>query len=109
MAGIFSSQSRNRDATSITAQTILVRDSELTLAVVEQRAVVLSLRAGAYFEFNGVGTEIWNMLAEPRSVGQIFDELSRRFDVDAKAIARDVPPFLQHLIKQGLLHVLDSG
>ena len=93
----------------MTAQTVMVRDSELTLAVVEQRAVVLSLRAGAYFEFNVVGTEIWNMLAEPRCVDEIFDELSRTFDVDAKAIARDVSPFLQDLIKHGLLQVLDSG
>jgi hypothetical protein len=93
----------------MTSQTVVVRDSELTPAVVEGQAVVLSLRAGSYFEFNVVGTEIWNMLVQPRSVGQIFDELSRAFDVDMKAVERDVRPFLQHLIRHGLLHVIESG
>jgi hypothetical protein len=70
---------------------------------------VLSVRAGACFAFNSVGSEIWNMLAEPRRVAQIFEALSRLHDVDADTMTGDVLPFLQTLIDRRLLRVVDPG
>ena len=45
--------------------------------------VVLSIRAGSYFDFNRVGSEIWAMLAEPRRVAGILDALAQNYDVDS--------------------------
>jgi hypothetical protein len=94
---------------TVTLDTILVRDSEPIPATVNQEVVVLSMRAGSYFGFNRVGTEIWNMLSEPRRVDQIFDALSRLHDVDAETMIRDVTPFLQTLIERRLVRVVDPG
>ena len=77
---------------TVTVDTILARDSEPIPATVGEEVVVLSIRAGSYFGFNRVGTEIWNMLAEPRRVDQIFDALSQSHDVDADTMIRDVTP-----------------
>jgi len=68
--------------------------------------MVLSVRAGSYFSFNEVASDIWTMLAEPRSVGQIFDALTLSHDVDAATLARDVTPFLETLVSRRLARVV---
>ena len=91
---------------SITVDSVLVREKELAVADVDGRAVVLSLTAGSYFDFNRVATEIWDILVEPCRVGEIFSRLSDRHDVDAATLAHDVTPFLQTLVKERLVQVL---
>jgi hypothetical protein len=94
---------------NVTINSVLVQDKEPTAADVDGRIVVLSLRAGSYFDFNGVATEIWCMLAEPCRVSEIFQRLSKRHDVDAETLARDVTPFLQTLVTQRLVREICSG
>jgi hypothetical protein len=94
------------DSLSITVDSILVREKELAAADVDGRTVVLSLAAGSYFDFNRVATKIWDMLAEPCRVGEIFRRLSDQHDVDAATLTRDVTPFLQTLLNERLVRVL---
>jgi hypothetical protein len=94
---------------TVTAETILVRDSEPVAATVDENVVILSIRAGSYFDFNKVGSDIWNMLAEPHRVRQILDGLSQTYDIDADTITSDVTAFLQTLIDNRLVRVLDPG
>jgi hypothetical protein len=93
---------------AVTADTVLVRDSEPMPTTVDEEVVVLSVRAGAYFGFNRIGTEIWNMLAEPRRVGHILDTLAQSHEVDRDTMTRDVNQFLQTLIERRLVRVVDS-
>lgn len=92
---------------SVTIDSVLVQDKEPATADLDGGVVVLSLRAGSYFGFNPVATEIWNMLAKPCRVGEIFDSLSERHDVDAEILTRDVTPFLQTLVEHQLVRVID--
>jgi Coenzyme PQQ synthesis protein D (PqqD) len=96
-------------ALSVTIDSILIRDREPTEAAFDEGVVVLSVRAGAYFAFNGVATEIWSMLTKPCRVGEIFEHLSEHHDVDDKTLTRDVTPFLQTLVEQRLVRVIDPG
>jgi hypothetical protein len=86
----------------VTIDSVLVRDKDLATADLDGCAAVLNVRAGAYFGFNGVATEIWHILSEPRRVGDIFDTLSKSHDVDTATLSRDVLPFLKKLLEQGL-------
>jgi hypothetical protein len=91
----------------VTIESILVQDSEPVGADLDGGRVLLSLRAGAYFNFNPMASEIWQMLAEPCRVGQIFAALSDGHDVDAQTVAHDVTPFLQTLVNHRLVRVVD--
>jgi Coenzyme PQQ synthesis protein D (PqqD) len=91
----------------ITIESILVQDSEPVGADLDGGRALLSLRAGAYFNFNPVASEIWQMLAEPRRVGEILTALRDGHDVDAETVARDVTPFLQTLVDHRLVRMID--
>lgn len=91
----------------VTIDSILVRDSTLAAANLDGRVVVLSVEAGTYVSFNGVASNIWQMLSEPRQVGEIFETLSQSHDVDAVTLSRDVLPFLQRLIERRLARQID--
>jgi hypothetical protein len=91
---------------SVTNESIVVRDNQLAAADVDGRTVVLSVGAGSYFDFNQVGTEIWNMLAEPCRVSDIFHRLSQQHDVNAETLSRDVTPFLQTLADERLIRMV---
>lgn len=90
----------------VTNDSIVVRDNRLPAADVDGRTVILSVGAGSYFDFNQVGTEIWNMLAEPRRVAEIFHRLSQQHDVNAETLSRDVTPFLQTLVDERLIRMV---
>jgi hypothetical protein len=92
----------------VTIESILVQDSEPVGADVEAGRALLSLRAGAYFDLNPTASEIWQMLAKPCRVGQIFASLSDCYDVDPETVARDVTPFLQALVNNRLVRVIDQ-
>lgn len=91
----------------VTFESILVQDNETVGADLDGGSVLLSLRAGAYFSLNPIASEIWQMLAKPCRVGQIFASLSEGYSVDAQAIANDVTQFLQSLVNHRLVRVVD--
>jgi coenzyme PQQ synthesis protein D (PqqD) len=94
---------------SLTIDSVLVRESEPKAAALHGGIVVLSVRAGAYFSFNCVASEIWNMLAEPCRVGGIFDRFAQSHEVDVQTLARDVTPFLQELLAHRLVRLIDPA
>ena len=91
---------------TLTVESVVVQDNKLAAADVDGRAVVLSVSAGSYFDFNQVATEIWKMLAEPCRVSEIFQRLSRQHHVDPETVSRDVSPFLQTLVDERLARTL---
>lgn len=88
---------------SVTTDSILVQHSDIPVADIDGQIVLLSVRAGAYFGFNGVASDIWQMLSGPCRVSAIFDALSQSHDVDVATLSRDVLPFLQTLIDRQLV------
>lgn len=93
---------------SVTINSVLVQGRDLSTADLDGGVVVLSVRAGAYFGFNGVASEIWQIISKPCRVGEIFSALSQSHDVNAATLSRDVLPFLQTLIDRELALQVDQ-
>jgi hypothetical protein len=93
----------------ISSDTVVVRDEDFTAAYLDGKVVVLNARVGSYFDFNEVGTEIWDMLARSCRVGEIFDKLLRRYEVDENTLTVHVTNFLEQLAKDRLIQLIDDG
>lgn len=85
---------------------MVVRQSSEPVAVeVDRSVVMMSIAREKYYSLGGVGGRIWEMVREPRSIGELCDRLAEEFDVDAALCRSDVEEFLLELLQEGLIEV----
>lgn len=68
-------------------------------------AAILNLKNTVYYGLNPVGTRVWDLVQQARSVGEIRDALVDEYDVEAEQCERDVLDLLQQMREQGLIEV----
>ena len=91
---------------SITAADTLIRnDGELLTTVVDGELIGMSVERGACYGLNGVGTRIWDLLEQPRSIDSLCEELVREFDVEPEVCLREVLELAEELRAEGLVTV----
>jgi hypothetical protein len=93
----------------VTIDSVLVRDQYLAATDLGGQIVVLNVHTDTYVSLNAVASDIWTMLSEPRRVGDIFEFLLQRHDVDDETLSRDVLPFLQHMIERRLVRQVEGA
>lgn len=72
---------------------------------VASSVVLLNLKNGVYYELKEVGTSIWNLIQQPRSVQSILDILVDEYEVDAERCEADLLALADDLAKHGLIQV----
>jgi hypothetical protein len=87
---------------------VIVQEDEPVAAEVDGEVVMLSERAGAYFGLDGIGSEIWRLIGEPRRVSELCGTLAQRYDVDAETLTRDVTAFLDALLARNLVRLVEA-
>ncbi len=85
-----------RSVTSIRART-----SVLWQALGEE-SVLLDADSGTYYGLNAVGTRVWKLIQEPRSLVEVRDVLVLEFDVDPELCERDLHNLADELVRRGL-------
>ena len=85
--------------------TVVVRSGEPLTAVVDDELVMLDARIGAYFGLDGVGTRIWELLEEPRSVEDLCAVLVSEFDVDLEQCRAELTTFIGELADAQLVEL----
>jgi hypothetical protein len=86
-----------------TSEPVYVRSREVVAAEADGNAILLNTKRWVYLGFDGVGTTIWNLLDEPRTLGSLVEVLRTRFEVDETTCAADTKSFLDDMIEQGVV------
>jgi hypothetical protein len=89
-------------------QTVIVQSREPVAVDMDDTVVMMSLERGKYYGLDKVGSRIWELLAEPRSVADLRSTLETEFEVDAATCARDVRAFLTDLAAEQLIRIVDE-
>jgi hypothetical protein len=66
---------------------------------------MMDVESGVYFGLDRIGTDIWNLLENPRRVADLCAELERRYAAPLDVITADVCALLDRLIDEGLASV----
>lgn len=66
-------------------------------------AVLVNMTSGACFELNGVGSEIWSLLQQGASVGDLISRVADRYGIASDTAERDVLPWIDSLRTAGLV------
>ena len=75
----------------------------VTAKQLKDEAVLLDLREGLYFGLNDVGSRIWAMISEERSLGEICDHLINEYAVSRDELERHVLGLAAQLLGKGLI------
>jgi hypothetical protein len=70
--------------------------------------VLLNLRTGVYFGLDRVGTRIWGLIADERSLSEIVGALTADYEVDAETCEADVAQFVATLADNELIDLADA-
>ena len=65
--------------------------------IVDDKAVLVSVKKSEVMVLNEVGTEIWTFMEEKRSLDQITEHVLSAFDTDKKTAEDDVRNFLEDM------------
>ena len=94
---------------NIDISTVVVASKNQISCELGGEAAILNLKEGFYYGLDEVGSAIWQMLAEPRRVSEIRDELLDLYDVDADKCGADLIQLLGELSTRGLIQVVDDA
>lgn len=86
------------DKVSIPAQ-VLARD-------IGGEAVILDLESGVYFGLDPVGTRIWQLLGERKSLAETCEAMLAEYDVARADIERDVLALVEKLQARRLVEIV---
>jgi Coenzyme PQQ synthesis protein D (PqqD) len=84
--------------------TVVVSRDQVSSDLGGEKAI-LDLKAGMYYGLDGVGARVWDLIQEPRNVGDIRDILLDEYDVAPERCERDLLALLQRLADEELVEV----
>jgi coenzyme PQQ synthesis protein D (PqqD) len=94
---------------ALSVHSIVVAASEQVSCPLGEESAILNLKNSMYYGMNPVGTRIWTLLKEPRSVQQLRDALLNEYDVDAASCERDLLDLLGKMRSEGLIEVRSAA
>jgi hypothetical protein len=89
----------------MTAEISYIRDPDAISTQVGDDLIALQSQTWTYAEFDAVGSRIWELLAEPRTVSMLVEQLRREFHVDAEQCERYTVAFVDLLVGREFVRV----
>ena len=71
--------------------------------------IILDLKAGLYFSLDNVGAMIWQLIQQPRSVGEVRAAILDAFEVAPDVCERDLLSLLRDLAARNLIEIRDAA
>lgn len=80
-----------------------VRRSGLHAVEMDGELVMMGLERGEYYGMREVAARVWELLREPRTIGELRDVITSEYDVDAETCERDLLTHLRDLAARNLV------
>ncbi|MGH3903811.1 MAG: PqqD family protein [Pseudonocardiaceae bacterium] len=81
-----------------------LRSTDISARTIGDETIVLSLPTSRYFTITGVGTRVFELLAEDTSLDDLIGRVVAEYEVDPATARRDIEAFLDRLRDAQLLH-----
>lgn len=81
-----------------------LRNTDISVRTIGDETIVLSLSQSKYFSITGVGSRVFQLLAEERSLDQLVDTVVAEYEVDQATAHADVSAFVDRLRAADLLN-----
>jgi hypothetical protein len=85
--------------------TIVRKDNNLMGGEMGNETVLMDMNSGDYLGLNEVGSSIWKIIVEPKSVSEICTALMEKYDVDAPTCEAETLKYLSQLVAENMITV----
>jgi hypothetical protein len=72
---------------------------------IDGEIVIMSIEQEKYYGLDPIGSRIWELIAQPRSVADLCEMLLAEFDIDRETCQRDVLAFLERLQTEKVIQI----
>jgi len=86
-----------------------LNENEVAAKVIDGEAIIINLANGIYYSMDKVGGEIWEMLAEGRSLEEVGAAVIARYNVTHEQAQADVERLATELLQENLLMAANDG
>jgi len=95
--------------TALSVHSVVVAANDQVSCLLGEESAILNMKNSVYYGMNAVGTRIWNLLKQPRSVRELRDAVLDEYDVEPAVCERDLLELLEQLRREGLIEVRSPG
>jgi len=96
-------------ASALTSQSTVVAVTEQVSCEIDGAAVILGLPRGIYYSLDPVGSRIWSLIQQPRTVSEVRDSLLADYEVEPEQCETDLLALLGKLQAEGLIQVTGAA
>jgi hypothetical protein len=93
---------------TVSGRSIVVVSQDQISCNLAAEVAILNITSGIYYGLNTVGSRIWKLIQEPRTVHEIRDALLEEYEVEPERCEHDVLVLLQELASKGLIEIKDD-
>ena len=94
-----------KEASDLTGDSIVARNDGLLTAEVDGELMAMSVERGVCYGLNAVGTRIWALIEEPRTIDELCAQLLSEFEVDPAQCRSELVSLIEDLRAEGLATV----
>jgi hypothetical protein len=93
----------------ISSSSIVVASKEQVSCDLNGESVILNFKSGTYYGLNPVGSYIWSLIQNPKTVGQVEEAVLEHYEVDPSECERDLLELLNELSENELVKIGDEA
>jgi hypothetical protein len=93
----------------LSVRSIVIAAPEQVSCPLGEESAILNLKNTVYYGLNPVGTRVWSLLQQARSVGELRDALLDEYDVEAGRCESDLLGLLEKMRSEGLIQVRSAA
>jgi len=93
----------------LSVHSIVIATSEQVSCPLGEESAILNLKNTVYYGLNPIGARIWNLLQQPRTVGELRDAILDEYDVEAGRCESDLLALLEKMRSEGLIQVTSAA
>jgi Coenzyme PQQ synthesis protein D (PqqD) len=95
-------------SSSISKNSTVVASSDQVSSDLAGESVILNLKSSTYFGLNEVGSRIWQLIQEPKTISDVCESILEEYEVDAQTCEAEVQALLADLLAAQLVEIWDE-
>jgi hypothetical protein len=93
----------------LSLQSVVVATPEQVSCALGDESAILNMKNSVYYGMNSVGTRVWTLIGEPKSIVQLRDALIDEYEVEPHRCEEDLLKLLEQMRTEGLIEVRSAA